>query len=218
MRMPLVIVCLLALFACVPFIIDGKAIATKLSTQQGGGLTAQTRTAWISEVEAYARGLDQYFKRRPNERRFFVDSSPEGQAGWYELKSEAELTNAESGYARQSVIVASKAGKVMIASIGEPREHSRHDDVYYFRGDGTLAMIASSFNSNVGNARYLRKIFYGAESSSPLSYKTVCYEIYPKQKKTSCNRGYVSEQLKDHRIAVYRTNRELPVYPLLKKP
>jgi hypothetical protein len=218
MRMPLVIGCLLALLACAPFIIDGKVIATKPSPQQDGNLRVATRSTTVNEIEANARKLDRYFKEHPKERRFFVDSSPEGQAGWVELKSEAELTDAETGYAHQSVIVSSKAGEIAMASIGEPREHSRHDDVYYFRGDGTLAMIASSFNSNVGNARYLRKIFYGAESSRPLSYSTVCYEIYPRQKKTSCKRGYVSEQLKDHRIAVYRTSKELPIYSLLKKP
>jgi hypothetical protein len=217
MRTPLII-CLLALSTGVPFIAGREVTRATTLPQQGQGIRAQTRATAVSEIEAYARGLDQYFKRHPNERRFFVDSSPEGQAGWYELKSEDEMTDAEGNYAHQSVIVSAKAGAIMIASVGEPREHSRHDDVYYFRSDGTLAMIASSFNSGVGNARYLRKILYGAASSGPLSSSTVCYEIFPKQKKVSCKRGYVGEQLKDHRIAVYRTNRELPVYQMLKKP
>lgn len=189
------------------------------------------RSPEIAKIESYCKGIDQYAKSSPALMRYFVNSAP-GEAAaapgagggerWYIVKSAEEMSDAERAYATESISVLMRSGEIVYASIGEPMEHSRHDNNYYFRSDGTLAKISAGYWSNMEEIHLLRESFYDS-SGKLLQATSQCFQIIHnpngtnREKSVSCGRNDMRREIKDNNIAVYKRNSDLPGYALLKK-
>jgi len=189
---------------------------------------APQRSSEVASIEAYSRTLDRYFKSHPRATRYYVDALPEGTAGgsagdgkdWHKVRNQTAMLEAEREYATRSIAVSEKDGVIVYADIGQPREHSRRDDGYYFRNDGTLAKIASDYYANIAGVHITRDYFYGA-GGRLLRETTQCFQIIttPKrtlEKRASCGRAEMKEELSDYHVPVYTRNTELPGHLFLK--
>jgi hypothetical protein len=186
---------------------------------------AQPQSSEIADIEAYRKMVDSYSKNHPELTRFYVDALAEGKTDsppkeWYEIKSQSELDDAEEQYATRSIIVSMKEKKIVYVDVGEPEEHSRHDNKYYFRGDGTLAKLSSDYAGSVEGTHIKRERFYNADGK-PLRATTQCFNVIttsrgPKESLTSCQRREMRGELRDYEVAVYLKNTDLPGYEILK--
>jgi hypothetical protein len=219
MRRTLFIVCLLAL----PFTSQAgrEPVTAKTLAQQKAAPRSRPKPAEITAIEAYCKGLDQYFKSHPKSTRFFVEPGREQKAGWHEVKNEEEMMDAEREYANQSITVSTKKGVVVYAVLGEPMEHSRHDSEYYFRSDGTLAKISSGYWSNMAEMHVERENFYDSNGTL-LRSTSQCFHISPvnskaKEQRVSCRDPQMREEIENYQLHVYKRNMDLPAYSVLKK-
>lgn len=225
MRLALLIV---SMFALLTTPVAGyKAQPSAGSPQQSGSGKTQA-SAGIAAIESYCKEIDRYSKSNPKAMRYFVNGLPgEGvsQAGgeqkWYEVKSADELSDAERGYATRSIAALMKSGVLVYASLGAPMEHSRHENDYYFRGDGTLAKISSDYWSNMGEVHLVRESFYDS-SGKLLRESAQCFQIIygskgSRDKRVSCGRSDMRGEIEEYKIPVYKRNSDLPGYALLKK-
>jgi hypothetical protein len=204
------------------------ALGSAARSPQQGASGRGRQTAEVARIESYCKGIDQYLKSAPKAVRYFVNARPEDAAGsraaerWYEVKSGDELTDAERSYATESISVLTKAGAIVYALIGEPMEHSRHDDAYYFREDGALAKISSGYWSNMAEMRILRENFYDS-SGKLLQSTSQCFQLSytsggsSREKRVSCARGDMKREIREYRFPIYKRSSDLPGYALLKK-
>lgn len=191
-------------------------------------LATQPRSPQTSDpanIHAYRKMLDRYFKGHPELTRFYVDAMPDGKTGsspkaWYEVKNENELLDAEREYANRSAIVSMKDGKIVSVEIGEPEEHSGHQNRYYFRSDGTVGLIFSDFSSNTEGVHVRRENLYGADGR-PLQSTTQCFNIVhtskgSHEKRASCRQAAMRRELREYKVPIYKMNSELPGFDILK--
>lgn len=207
-----------------------KSNAQAFGLQEGSAsFGSRGKLSEVAEIEAYAKTLDRYFKSHPRSTRFYVDALPEGKADsspggkkdWYAVKSEAEMLDAERGYATRSIVVSAKDGEIVRVEIGEPMEHSRHQNDYYFRSDGALAKISSDYDSNIAGVHILRENFYDANGKL-LRATTQCFNVMTtsrgsREKRASCRKAEMREELDDYKFSIYAKSTELPGYDILKR-
>ena len=194
----------------------------------GDILAASQRSSEVASIEAYSRAVDRYFKSHPRSTHYYVDALPEGKADessgagkdWHEVRNQNAMLDAEREYAMHSIAVSQKDGEIIYVDIAEPQEHSRRDDSYYFRNDGTLAKIASTYYSNMAGVHISLEKFYGA-GGRLLRETTRCFDIITtsrgsREKRVSCGLPEMKAELSDYKVPVYAKNRELPGYEFLK--
>ena len=227
MQMFLVLVYTLAL--TVPFAPGSVASLGDSGPQTPGyTLAASPRSSEVASIEAYSRALDRYFKSHPRSTRYYVDALPEGKADessgagkdWHEVRNQNAMLDAEREYAMHSIAVSQKDGEIVYVDIAEPQEHSRRDDGYYFRNDGTLAKISSDYYGNIAGVHITRDYFYSA-GGRLLRETTRCFNIITtsrgsRERRASCGLPEMKAELSDYKVPVYAKNRELPGYEFLK--
>lgn len=223
MRTLIVYLCALLVFLSVAVL----SAAVSLPPQSAGGRVQQS--AEVAGIESYCKGIDLYLERNPKAMRYFVNKQPgeESTASraaerWYEVKSGEEMSDAERSYATESISVLMKSGEIVYALIGEPMEHSRHDDGYYFRAGGSLAKIRSTYWSNMGEMKVVRESFYNVNGKL-LRATSLCYELInsskgSREKRVTCSRNDMRREIQEYRFPIYKINSDLPGYALLKKP
>ena len=185
----------------------------------------------LASIEAYCKSLERHFRRNARAARFFVDALPEGGSAepetegrldWHEVKTEDEMLGAERAYARHSIVVKAKDDAVVYADFAEPQEHSRHHTEYCFRPNGTVAKIVSDYYSGIAGVHITREHFYDAQGRLLLN-RTNCFSVYytsrrgSRERRASCRREEMRDELNDYRVPVYRKNAELPGYESLRR-
>lgn len=222
MRLSLLLVLLFALMTIFSGYVSSSTAVMPPSVAPGS--TQQS----VAGIESYCKEIERYAKRNPQALLYFVNSLPGEEARaatdkrrWYPVKSEQEMSDAERSYATESLAVLMRSGEIVYAQIGEPMEHSRHDDGYYFRGDGTLAKISSDYWSNIESISLTRQSFYSSNGKL-LRSTAQCFEIITtskggRTKSVSCGRAEMRGEINDYKFPIYRKNSELPGYALLKK-
>jgi hypothetical protein len=189
---------------------------------------AYGKRADVNAIEIYSKTLARYLKSHPLLMRFYVDAPPEGNADsskvgkkdWYKVKNENQMLEAERGYATRSIVVAVKDREVVYARLGEPQEHSRHDNEYFFRTDGTLAKISSDYYGNIEEIHIARESFYDARGRL-LRSTAHCFNIMTtsrgsKERPASCDKSEMREEFGKYILSVYAKNTDLPGYDILK--
>ena len=197
--------------------------------RQSASSGARRNPNGLASIRAYCGALERHFKRNARAARFFVDAlpeggaepAPEGRLDWHEVKTEDEMSEAERGYAHHSIVVKAKDGEIVYADFAEPREHSRRHNEYCFRGDGTLARIISDYYSGIAGVHVTRENFYDPEGRLLRSIDS-CFNVTytsrgSREKRASCRRAEMREQLTDYRLPVYKRNADLPGYETLKR-
>jgi hypothetical protein len=218
MRPPLLIACLFALLCASA---QGyEAGSTTTSTAQQSDDFKKQRSEDIAAINRYCAETEANFKN-PQLTRYFVNASPEGKAGWHELKSSDELLEAERLYATKSVAVSmNSSGEIVYAEVGEPMEHSKHSNRYCFRSDGKLAKVASRYDSNMAEMSVSREIFYNSKVNL-MRTTFQCFHVDSAtggRSSVSCDRPEMKEEIGSYHIPVYKRSSDLPVYGLLKEP
>jgi hypothetical protein len=206
----------------------GAAGRTNFQSQRQTASRAARRDAnGVAAIEAYCLSLERHFKRDAKAARFFVDAVPdaeppaEGRLDWHEVKTEDEMYEAERSYALHSMVIKAKDGQIVYADFAEPQEHSRRDNEYCFRPDGTLAKIVSEYDSNVAGIHVARENFYGPDGKLLRSIDS-CFSITftskgSRSRRVSCRREEMQPELSNYTVPVYKKNTDLPGYETLKR-
>ncbi|HWT02129.1 MAG TPA: hypothetical protein VN256_17900 [Pyrinomonadaceae bacterium] len=202
--------------------------ATGRANFQQSRQSASSDVRGLASIKAYCQSLERHFRRNAGAARFFVDAppggdaepAPEGRLDWHEVRSEAEMMDAERAYARHSIVVKTKGGEVVYADFAEPLEHSRHHTEYCFRRDGTVARIASDYFSGIAGVHVTREHFYDAAGKLLLN-RVNCFSVSYNsagvvERRASCRRAEMREELTGYRVPVYKRNADLPGYEILK--
>ena len=223
---PLLFVSLLALL--LTFAPTNQASTTTSLLQRRAAFVARQKASELAAIKAYCDGLDRYFRSNPKATRYYVDALPDEQTSassevktsWYEVKNENEMLDAERAYAHRSISVLIKDGRIVRAELAEPREHSRTADAYYFRQDGTLARVASGFQSNMMAANILRESYY-SPTGKLLRSTARCFRIIHtpngnREKRVTCRLSEMSAEIASHPIPVYQKPANRPGYDALK--
>jgi hypothetical protein len=181
------------------------------------------RRANEAAIEVYCKELDAFRKSNPNRARFFGDvaSSDSKTPKWKEFKSRKVREAAATGDNLFDVAdVWSKDGKVVVAEfgLGSPSGDWSQLVTYYFRNDGTLAKMRSSyagFNLNPFNnkedfgARLVQTRIYDT-SGNRLSKTLQCFQLGQKGRQRKCSGDY-----SHYEGEVYKKVERLPIYRLL---
>ncbi|HEY0376338.1 MAG TPA: hypothetical protein VGC87_05210 [Pyrinomonadaceae bacterium] len=194
---------------------------------QSASRRARRGASGIASIEAYCRSLERHFRRNARSARFFVDALPdgeppaEGRLDWHEVKSQNEMLDAERAYANHSLVVKAKDGEIAYADFAEPREHSRRHHEYCFRPDGTLAKIVSDYYGNIAGVHVTRENFYGPDGKLLRSTDS-CFSITytsrgGRERRASCRRAEMRQELPDESLPVYKRNADLPGYETLRR-
>jgi len=224
----LIVLSVLALIA--PNARVAKTSVNDLLMQTGdSSFASRGKQAEIANIEAYIRMLDRYFKRHPKSTCYYVDALPEGKADessgskkeWYAVKNETEMLDAERGYANGSIFVLAKDGEIVHAGIGEPAEHSRRENDYYFRADGTLAKILSDYYGTIEEIHIVRESFYDT-GGRLLRSTTRCFNVITtsrgsREQPASCKKSEMRRELSDYKLSVYAKSTDLPGYDIIKR-
>ena len=223
-----ILVILSALALIIPNARMAKTTTGALFQKRAASFASREKQSEAAGIEAYARKLERYVKSHPKLTRYYVDalpegksdSSPAGKKDWHRVKNEREMLEAEREYATRSAAVSTKGGEIVYASLGEPQEHSRHDNEYFFRADGTLAKISSDYYSNIEEIHIVRESFYGPEGKL-LRSTARCFNIITtsrgsKEKRASCKKSEMKEELGNYVLHVFAKNTDLPGYDILK--
>jgi hypothetical protein len=118
-------------------------------------------------------------------------------------------------------VVKAKDGEIVYADFAEPREHSRRHNEYCFRPDGTLAKLVSDYYSGIAGHHVMRANFYGPDGKLLRSADS-CFDITytsrgSRERRASCRRAEMREELTGYAIPVYKRNADLPGYEILKR-
>ena len=181
------------------------------------------RRASVAAIEIYCKELDAYRKSNPNPARFFGDvASSDSQAPkWKEFKSRKAREAAATGDNLFDVAnVWSKDGRVVVAEfgLGSPSGDWSQLVTYYFRADGTLAKMRSSyagFNLNPFNnpenfgARLVQTRIYDTNGNR-LRKTLQCFQLGQKGRQRRCSGDYSR-----YEGEVYMKVERLPIYRLL---
>lgn len=184
----------------------------------------------VPEIEAYCKELDAFKKTNPNLARFFGDVSSWDQSGmtlnapspkWKEFKSRKARESAGTGDNLYDVAdIWIKDDKVVLAEFwfGSPSGDWSQNVIYYFRDDGTLAKMQSTYagfnlnpfpNREEFGARLVQTRLYDANGKR-LRKSLQCFDLGERPRQRKCSGDY-----SHHEGAVYLKVQRLPLYKLL---
>lgn len=212
--------------------LQAQAQAPNPSTKQVTA-AAGHQNLGVAAIEAYCKELDGFKKRNPNRARFFGDVSSWDQSGmtlhapapkWKEFKSRKARESANTGDNLYDVAdVWIKDEKVVLAEFwfGSPSGDWSQSVIYYFRDDGTLAKMQSTYagfnlnpfpNREEFGARLVQTRVYDANGKR-LRKSLQCFELGEKGRQRKCSGDY-----SHHEGAVYLKVQRLPLYKVLNSP
>lgn len=184
----------------------------------------------VAAIEAYCKELDSYKKSNRDQARIFGNVASWDQSGltlsapspkWKEFKTRKAREAASNGdnlYDLADVWV--RDGKVVIAEFwsGSPSGDWSQSVVYYFREDGTLAKMRTTYSGfnvnpfsdpNEFGARLVQTRMYDTNGKL-LQKRLQCFELGEKGRQRKCSGDY------SHREGViYKSVNRLPMYRLL---
>src|SRR5687767_3745922 len=184
----------------------------------------------VAGIEAYCKELDSFKKRKPNQARWFGDVAPWDRSGmtlnapsakWQEFKSRKARQSAATGDNLYDVAdIWMKDEKVVLADLwfGSPSGDWSQFVTYYFRDDGTIAKMRSTFagfnlhpfaNPEESGARLVQTRIYDA-SGKRLSKRLQCFELGEKGRQKKCSGDYSR-----YEGPAYLNVQRLPMYRLL---
>lgn len=205
--------------------------APNQSTKQVTAI-GSNRSLDIAAIEAYCKELDAFKKSNPNRARFFGDVSSWDQSGmtlnapspkWKEFKSRKARESAGTGDNLYDVAdIWIKDDKVVLAEFwfGSPSGDWSQNVIYYFRDDGTLAKMQSTYagfnlnpfpNREEFGARLVQTRIYDANGKR-LRKTLRCFDLGEKPRQRKCSGDY-----SHHEGAVYLKVQRLPLYKLLTR-
>jgi hypothetical protein len=184
-----------------------------IAQQQGATLSTSQPTGKVAEIEAYATEIDAYVKSNPQMERIFADTSSGTKneaAQWREFKSEKEREGAGDNL-NSNAHVWTRGGKVVGANftLQSPSRDWVQYVTYYYRGDGTLAKIASTLNTFQGDITVIRDDYYNSKGTF-LKGTTHCQDLKTQKVKPCGN-------FQDQPAPLYQKVSQLPFYSSLKK-
>ena len=119
----------------------------------------------VAEIEAYCKRVDRLIEASHDSRRVFVSTSLDSEhalVGWRESKAVGDGRNSLN----ESAFVWSREGKILAVKFtfqSESRDRVQFA-MYYYRDDGTLAMISARLNVLQGQTTIMREQFYDRKS------------------------------------------------------
>ena len=215
-------------FLLMIFCILGFGVMTKAQTQPPDQPANQL--TGVAAIEDYCKQIDAFKKNNPNGARFFGDVSSWDQSGmtlnapsskWKEFKSRKARESAGTGDNLYDVAdIWIKDEKVVLADLwfGSPSGDWSQSVSYYFREDGTLAKMRSTFagfnlnpfaNQEEFGARLVQTRIYDANGKR-LSKRLQCFELGEKGRQKKCSGDYSR-----YEGQVYLRVQRIPVYRLL---
>lgn len=215
-------------FFLIIFCILGFGALTKAQTQTPDQ-SANQRTG-VAAIEDYCKQIDAFKKNNPNGGRFFGNVSSWDQSGvtlnapspkWKEFKSRKARESAGTGDNLFDVAdIWFKDEKVVLADLwfGSPSGDWSQSVTYYFRDDGTLAKMRSTFagfnlnpfgNAEEFGARLVQTRIYDANGKR-LSKRLQCFELGEKGRQKKCSGDYSR-----YEGPVYLKVQSIPIYRLL---
>jgi hypothetical protein len=167
---------------------------------------AQTKSS-ISDINTYVAEVDHFTKTNKTHRRFAdVASENDEKEIWKEFKTDKAFEDA-TWY--QGASVFSRKGKIVAAffTFTSPSGDWFHFIDYYFRDDGSLAMIRARLNTAYGNTSVVRQRYY--DSAGKLISST------RKFLELTTNKEIKPVDFMDEPIPVYKKASVLPFRKLL---
>lgn len=167
----------------------------------------------VAQIDKAAAAADAYAKARPGERRYFGrrDGLPQDTTPWRKYASVTEFEAAMRGTALFEIAtVTIQPSKVLRVE----HEISSEDFVlyatYYYRPNGTLALIRSRLNTFHGNVSSLSKTYYDPRGAA-LRRVDELLDLETQQKVNAAERPFM-----DVDRPVYLSPSELPFFHLLR--
>lgn len=215
-------------FVLIIFCILGFGVLTKAQTQTPAQPANQL--TGVAAIEDYCKQIDAFKKNNPNGARFFGNVSAWNQSGmtldapspkWKEFKSRKARESAGTGDNLYDVAdIWIKDEKVVLADLwfGSPSGDWSQSVTYYFRDDGTLAKMRSTFAGFNLNpfaereefgARLVQTRLYDGNGKR-LSKLLQCFELGEKGRQKKCSGDYSR-----YEGSLYLKVQSIPVYRLL---
>lgn len=214
-------------FVLIIFGILGVGVLTKAQTQTPD--QSANQLTGVAAIEDYCKQIDAFKKNNPNRGRFFGNVSSWDQSGvrlnapspkWKEFKSRKARQSATTGDNLYDVAdIWMKDEKVVMADLwfGSPSGDWSQFVTYYFRDDGTLAKMRSTFAGfnlhpfapEESGARLVQTRIYDANGKH-LSKRLQCFELGEKGRQKKCSGDYSR-----YEGSLYLKVQSIPIYRLL---
>jgi len=165
----------------------------------------------VAAIEAYCRKVDRLIKANHNSsRRVFIGTALDADhasVGWRESKPDGEEAEASS---KENACVWSSQGKIVAVKFTFQSQSGNWVQfaTYYYREDGTLAMIGARLNLFRGQTTLLREQFYDRKGVLIRGSVKSCSLKSGREQKP--NKELIPEPL-----PVYLTTDQLPFYQAL---
>ena len=166
----------------------------------------------VADIEAYCKKVDRLIESSHNSGRVFVSTSLDSEpasVGWRESKAVGEDGR---NSLNESAFVWSREGKILAVKFtfqSESRDRVQFA-MYYYRDDGTLAMISARLNLLRGQTMIMREQFYDRKSVLIRGSTKSCSLKGGREQKP--DKHFIPEPL-----PVYLTTDRLPFYQALAK-